>query len=57
MLVGNGDGTLQAKADVDVASGSYRVAVADLNDDGRADLVVANYGAGSVSVLLAACRP
>ena len=36
----------------DTGSNPYSVATADLNADGRPDLVVANYGSGTVSVLL-----
>jgi uncharacterized protein (UPF0548 family) len=60
VLLGNGDGTFQAP--VSYGSGgeySYSVAVADVNGDGKPDLLVANYCAssssctnGSVSVLL-----
>jgi hypothetical protein len=51
VLIGNGDGTLQAP--VFYATGSYDpygVRVADLNGDGKPDLVTANYN--DVSVLL-----
>jgi hypothetical protein len=65
VLLGNGDGTFQAA--VTYNSGGYRttyVAVADLNGDGKPDLVVASQcasygskhdpcsGAGTVSILL-----
>jgi hypothetical protein len=59
VLLGNGDGTFQSA--VTYASGveSLSVAVADVNSDGKLDLIVANYCAsssscsdGSVSVLL-----
>jgi hypothetical protein len=58
VLVGNGDGTFQVAQSYDSgASDATSVAVADVNGDGRPDLVVANlYGSslsnGSVGVLL-----
>jgi hypothetical protein len=59
VLLGNGDGTFQAPVDYNVGAGPVPVAVADLNGDGAADLVVGNAGhtsgpAASVSVLLGA---
>lgn len=35
-----------------VGANPYSVAAADLNDDGKLDLVAANYGSSSVGVLL-----
>jgi len=62
VLLGNGDGTFQAAASYDSGgTGASSVAVADVNGDGKPDLLVANdcgnygnYGctAGSVAVLL-----
>jgi hypothetical protein len=52
VLLGNGDGTFQTA--VNYGSGGYlatSVAVADVNGDGKPDLVVANF-AGNVGVLL-----
>ncbi len=51
--MGNGDGTFQARQSYSVGSGPAAMISADLNGDGVADLVVANGGDSSVSVLLA----
>jgi Bacterial Ig-like domain (group 3)/FG-GAP-like repeat len=53
VLLGNGDGTFQTV--VTYASGgsnAYSVAVADVNGDGKPDVLVANEGDTSVGVLL-----
>jgi hypothetical protein len=52
VLLGNGDGTFQLKADYSVGSRPVFVAVGDFNGDGRLDLAVANSEGGDVSVLL-----
>ena len=58
VLLGNGDGTFQPVVVYQTGwSGAYSVAVADVNGDGKPDLVVANIGGasgpdGMVSVLL-----
>jgi hypothetical protein len=58
ILLGNGDGTFQAANNRSVGNGNSSVAVADLNGDGVADLVVTNAGnldsgqGGNVAVLL-----
>src|SRR5205814_1707975 len=52
VLLGNGNGTFQAKTDYTVGSGPYGVVIADLNGDGAVDLAVSNYTSNSISVLL-----
>jgi hypothetical protein len=56
VLIGNGDGTFQAQRSFVVGTNQtypVSVAVADVNGDGKPDLIVANDGfLGSVSVLL-----
>src|SRR2546427_220048 len=54
VLLGNGDGTFTAAAGgpVIVGSAPYTVAVGDVNGDGKLDLVTANYGSNTVTVLL-----
>jgi hypothetical protein len=56
VLLGNGDGSFKTQQTFDVGDNPDAVAVADLNGDGKPDLVVANVnngvGSGTVSVLL-----
>jgi hypothetical protein len=55
VLLGNGDGTFQppvAYASGGTGGSGGSVAVADVNGDGKLDLLVANEGNGSVGVLL-----
>lgn len=42
VLLGNGDGTFQTRADYGVGSGPVDIAVADVNGDGHLDLVAAD---------------
>lgn len=53
LLRGNGDGTFQAATVINLGSGSQPLALRaiDLDRDGDLDLVTANYGTASVSVL------
>ena len=43
VLLGNGNGTFQAKQDFGTGSGPGYVAVGDFNGDGKSDLVTADY--------------
>jgi len=52
VLLGNGDGTLQAKADFTTGTQPSWVSVGDFNTDGNLDLVVADSGTDKVSVLV-----
>src|SRR5439155_10910288 len=52
VLLGNGDGTFGPKLDYGAGNSPVSVAIGDLNRDGRPDLVAANYGSNTVSVLL-----
>jgi Bacterial Ig-like domain (group 3)/FG-GAP-like repeat/FG-GAP repeat len=53
VLLGNGDGTFQAAVTYD-SGGTFvvAVAVADVNGDGKPDLVVGHHNSGTVGVLL-----
>ncbi|GGE97198.1 hypothetical protein GCM10011383_04930 [Hymenobacter cavernae] len=50
--VSAGSGTFSAATSVPTGSGAYGVAAADIDGDGDADMLVANYSAGNVSVRL-----
>ena len=52
VLLGNGNGTFQAKLAFEAGSGSCFVAVADFNGDGLKDLATANWDGFTASVLL-----
>ena len=52
VLLGNGNGTFQAKQSFGTGSEPHVVAVADFNGDGKSDLVTADYGDNTASVLL-----
>jgi len=50
VLLGNGDGTFSAHANVSIPEGAYGVQVGDINGDGRPDLVILQNSAYPVSV-------
>lgn len=52
VLLGNGDGSFDAKTDYATGAGPYSIVVCDLNDNNQLDLATANLHAGTVSVLL-----
>lgn len=52
VMLGDGAGGLAGPMNVGTGSSPRSVAVADLNNDGQVDLVVANAGSNNVSVLL-----
>lgn len=52
VLVGNGDGTFQSAVNYIVGTTPEAVAVADLNGDGKPDVIVGNRNSGNISVLL-----
>ncbi|MCW2241407.1 FG-GAP-like repeat-containing protein [Azospirillum canadense] len=53
VLLGNGDGTFQAKTDYTTGPNPSMIAVRDIDGDGKLDIVTGNtYGTGMISVLL-----
>lgn len=52
VLLGNGNGTFKPHKDYMTAQGTTSVAIGDLNGDGYADIVTADYYSSAVSVLL-----
>src|SRR6266568_4518891 len=52
VLLGNGDGTFRPAPNLTVGNGPAGVAVADLNGDGKPDLVAPNFDDNTLSVLL-----
>ncbi|MEI6783705.1 MAG: FG-GAP-like repeat-containing protein, partial [Verrucomicrobiota bacterium] len=50
---GNGDGTFQSRTDYNIGSGdTYQVVVADLNHDGKPDLIIPGYGVNRLFTML-----
>ena len=57
LLLGNGDGTLQAAVRLSAGAAPYDVAIGDFNGDGLGDLVASSFTADTVSVLLNTSAP
>jgi FG-GAP-like repeat/PASTA domain len=53
VLRNRGDGSFEARLNYGTGRGPASVAIADLNGDGKPDLVTANFSANTVSVFLA----
>ena len=51
VLVGQGDGSMRRAGNFGVGTGAHGLALADLNDDQRTDVVTANFGASSLTRL------
>ena len=52
VLLGNGDGTFQAKVDYGAGNGPVGLLATDFNGDGRLDLAVPNFNSNNISILL-----
>jgi large repetitive protein len=50
LVYGNGDGTLRANRDFDVPQGTVYVNAADLDGDGRIDLIVSGYSSSTLTL-------
>ncbi|HLJ49158.1 MAG TPA: FG-GAP-like repeat-containing protein [Bryobacteraceae bacterium] len=52
IYLGKGDGTFQSAVTVSAGTTPQAIAIADLNGDGKADLIVSNHNSANISVLL-----
>jgi uncharacterized repeat protein (TIGR01451 family) len=50
VFLGNGDGTFQAPGSYPTEGGTNTLAVADINGDGKLDVITANVGANSITI-------
>src|SRR5207249_9624125 len=57
ILLGDGAGNFSAPTNFGTGNRPYSVAVGDINDDGKQDLVTANQYSNNVSILLRNCAP
>ena len=52
MLLSNGDGTFQSAVNYTAGSNPTAIVAADINGDGKLDLVTSNYGSNDASILM-----
>lgn len=57
VLLGNGDGTSDKRADLPTRDEPWALALADLNGDDSVEVIVGNWLSGSLSVFLNSARP
>ncbi|CAF5219921.1 unnamed protein product, partial [Rotaria magnacalcarata] len=55
ILLNTGNGTFAAQATYPIGTTPFYAAAADVNGDGKPDIIVANYGSNNAGVLLGHC--